>query len=54
MKEQDNVLRLKARNQALAIELATLTGKVKELSTKISETRTGVSGVKTTIDGELL
>ncbi|KAL0274490.1 UNVERIFIED_CONTAM: hypothetical protein PYX00_006896 [Menopon gallinae] len=51
MREQDNVLRLKARNQALAIELATLTGKVKELSTKISETRTGVSGVKTTIDG---
>lgn len=51
MREQDNVLRLKARNQALAIELATLTSKVKELSAKISETRTGVSGVKSTIDG---
>ncbi|KAK6622584.1 hypothetical protein RUM43_008426 [Polyplax serrata] len=51
MKEQNNVLKLKAKNQALAIELATLTAKVKDLSQKISETRAGVSAVKTTIDG---
>lgn len=51
MKEQNHVLKLKAKNQSLAIELATLTGKVKELSVKISETRAGVSAVKATIDG---
>lgn len=51
MREQETVLRLKAKNQTLAIELSSLTGKVKDLSTKITETRAGVAAVKTTIDG---
>lgn len=50
-REQETVLRLKAKNQTLAVELSTLTNKVKELSSKISETRSGVSAVKATIDG---
>ena len=51
MKEQNNVLKLKAKNQSLAIDLATINGSIKELSSKISETRIGVSAVKATIDG---
>ncbi|XP_046617451.1 intersectin-1 isoform X4 [Neodiprion virginianus] len=50
-KEQDVLLKLKAKNQGLAIELGSLNEKVKELSQKICDTRVGVSGVKTTIDG---
>ncbi|XP_026472159.1 intersectin-1 isoform X2 [Ctenocephalides felis] len=50
-KEQENILRLKAQNQSLTIELTTLNDKVKDLSQKICDTRVGVSSVKTTIDG---
>ncbi|KAG9429821.1 intersectin-1 isoform X8 [Apis mellifera carnica] len=50
-KEQDVLLKLKAKNQTLTIELGTLNDKVKELSQKICDTRVGVSSVKSTIDG---
>lgn len=50
-RSQENVLRLKARNQTLTIELNSLTEQVKDLSQKICNTRVGVSNVKTTIDG---
>uniref|UniRef100_A0A8D8VEL4 Intersectin-1 n=1 Tax=Cacopsylla melanoneura TaxID=428564 RepID=A0A8D8VEL4_9HEMI len=50
-KEQENVLKLKAKNQSLSIELSTLNERVKELSSKITDTRVGVTGVKSTIDG---
>lgn len=50
-KEQENVLKLKAKNQSLTIELSTLNEQVKELSQKICDTRVGVSNVKSTIDG---
>ncbi|XP_050500255.1 intersectin-1-like isoform X2 [Diabrotica virgifera virgifera] len=50
-REQETVLKLKARNQSLTIELTTLNDQVKELSQKICDTRMGVSSVKTTIDG---
>ncbi|XP_058804871.1 intersectin-1 isoform X2 [Phymastichus coffea] len=49
--EQDSLLKLKAKNQTLTIELGTLNEKVKELSQKICDTRVGVSTVKSTIDG---
>ncbi|KAL1459615.1 hypothetical protein WDU94_011579 [Cyamophila willieti] len=49
-KEQENVLKLKAKNQSLSIELSTLNERVKELSSKI-HTRVGVTSVKSTIDG---
>lgn len=50
-REQETVLKLKAQNQNLSIELSQLNEKVKELSQKISETRSGVTSVKSTIDG---
>ncbi|XP_018567623.1 intersectin-1 isoform X2 [Anoplophora glabripennis] len=50
-REQENVLKLKAKNQSLTIELSSLNDQVKELSQKICDTRLGVSNVKTTIDG---
>lgn len=50
-KEQEKVLKLKAQNQSLSVELSTLNEKIKELSQKICDTRTGVSNVKTVIDG---
>ncbi|XP_050533281.1 intersectin-1 isoform X2 [Daktulosphaira vitifoliae] len=49
-KEQEAVLKLKAKNQNLTIELQQMTDKTKELSQKISETRANVTGVKSTID----
>ncbi|CAB0042601.1 unnamed protein product, partial [Trichogramma brassicae] len=50
-KEQDELLKLKGKNQSLTIDLGSLNDKVKELSQKICDTRVGVSTVKTTIDG---
>ncbi|XP_075217000.1 dynamin associated protein 160 isoform X2 [Lycorma delicatula] len=50
-REQETVLKLKAHNQNLSIELSQLNEKIKELSQKIGETRTGVTSVKATIDG---
>lgn len=50
-REQEHVLKLKARNQANTIELSTLNEKVKELSQKICDTRVAVTSVKTVIDG---
>ncbi|CAG9763141.1 unnamed protein product [Ceutorhynchus assimilis] len=50
-REQETVLKLKAKNQSLTIELSTLNDQVKDLSQKICDTRIGVSNVKSTIDG---
>ncbi|KAL9706357.1 hypothetical protein quinque_009875 [Culex quinquefasciatus] len=50
-REQENVLKLKAQNQTLSVELSTFNEKIKELSQKICDTRVGVTNVKTTIDG---
>ncbi|KAG5876056.1 hypothetical protein JTB14_016798 [Gonioctena quinquepunctata] len=50
-REQEAVLRLKAKNQSLTIELTSHNDQVKELSQKICDTRMGVSNIKTTIDG---
>ncbi|CAH1178984.1 unnamed protein product [Phaedon cochleariae] len=50
-REQESVLKLKAKNQSLTIELTSLNEHVKDLSQKICDTRMGVSNVKTTIDG---
>ncbi|XP_037915004.1 intersectin-1 isoform X2 [Hermetia illucens] len=50
-REQEKVLKLKAQNQTLNIELSTLNEKIKELSQKICDTRAGVTNVKTVIDG---
>ncbi|XP_050430286.1 intersectin-1 [Adelges cooleyi] len=49
-KEQEAVLKLKAKNQSLTIDIQQMTEKAKELSQKISETRASVTGVKSTID----
>jgi uncharacterized coiled-coil DUF342 family protein len=50
-REQDNVLKLKAQNQSLSVELSTFNERIKELSQKICDTRVGVTNVKTIIDG---
>ncbi|KFB42982.1 AGAP009037-PA-like protein [Anopheles sinensis] len=50
-REQENVLKLKAQNQSLSVELSTFNERIKELSQKICDTRVGVTNVKTTIDG---
>uniref|UniRef100_A0AAG5DVJ5 Dynamin-associated protein n=1 Tax=Anopheles atroparvus TaxID=41427 RepID=A0AAG5DVJ5_ANOAO len=50
-REQDNVLKLKAQNQSLSVELSTFNERIKELSQKICDTRVGVTNVKSTIDG---
>lgn len=50
-REQEKVLKLKAQNQTLNIELSTLNEKIKELSQKICDTRAGVTHVKSVIDG---
>ncbi|XP_062545654.1 intersectin-1 isoform X3 [Armigeres subalbatus] len=50
-REQENVLKLKAQNQSLSVELSTFNEKIKELSQKICDTRVGVTNVKSTIDG---
>ncbi|XP_053697449.1 intersectin-1 isoform X2 [Sabethes cyaneus] len=50
-REQENVLKLKAQNQSLGVELSTFNEKIKELSQKICDTRVGVTNVKSTIDG---
>ncbi|XP_066905736.1 intersectin-1 isoform X4 [Halyomorpha halys] len=50
-KQQELVLSLKAKSQALTIELSQKEDKVKELSKQISETRCGVTSVKSVIDG---
>ncbi|KAL1373649.1 hypothetical protein pipiens_018540, partial [Culex pipiens pipiens] len=50
-REQENVLKLKAQNQTLSVELSTFNEKILELSQKICDTRVGVTNVKTTIDG---
>ncbi|XP_073978678.1 dynamin associated protein 160 isoform X3 [Rhodnius prolixus] len=50
-KQQEFVLSLKAKSQALSIELSQKEEKVKELSCQISETRCGVTSVKSVIDG---
>ncbi|XP_058062545.1 intersectin-1 [Anopheles bellator] len=50
-REQENVLKLKAQNQALGVELSTFNERIKELSQKICDTRVGVTNVKSTIDG---
>lgn len=50
-REQDNVLKLKAQNQSLNVEVSTLNEKIKDLSQKICDTRGVVTNVKTVIDG---
>lgn len=50
-REQEKVLKYKAQNQALTIELGTFNEKIKELSQKICDTRASVTNVKTVIDG---
>lgn len=50
-REQENVLKLKAQNQSLSVELSTFNERIKELSQKICDTRVGVTNVKSTIDG---
>ncbi|XP_063699833.1 intersectin-2 [Culicoides brevitarsis] len=50
-KEQEKVLKLKAQNQSLTIELGTLNDKVKDVTQKICDTRAGVTKVKALIDG---
>lgn len=50
-REQENVLKLKAQNQSLSVELSTFNERIKEMSQKICDTRVGVTTVKTTIDG---
>ncbi|XP_030380482.1 intersectin-1 isoform X2 [Scaptodrosophila lebanonensis] len=50
-REQDRVLKQKAHNTQLNIELSTLNEKIKDLSQKICDTRAGVTNVKSVIDG---
>ncbi|XP_017094939.2 intersectin-1 isoform X1 [Drosophila bipectinata] len=50
-REQERVLKQKAHNTQLNVELSTLNEKIKDLSQKICETRAGVTNVKTVIDG---
>ncbi|KRJ98826.1 uncharacterized protein Dyak_GE13003, isoform D [Drosophila yakuba] len=50
-KEQERVLKQKAHNTQLNVELSTLNEKIKELSQRICDTRAGVTNVKTVIDG---
>ncbi|XP_017464237.1 PREDICTED: intersectin-1 isoform X2 [Rhagoletis zephyria] len=50
-REQERVLKQKAHNTQLNVELSTLNEKIKDLSQKICDTRAGVTNVKTIIDG---
>ncbi|XP_037882780.1 intersectin-1 isoform X1 [Glossina fuscipes] len=50
-REQERVLKQKAQNTQLNVELSTLNEKIKDLSQKICETRAGVTNVKSVIDG---
>lgn len=50
-REQERLLKLKAHNQTLNIQMSTLNERIKELSQKIVDTRSGVTNVKTIIDG---
>lgn len=50
-KEQERLLKLKAQNQSLTIELTSLNDKVKDVTQKICDTRAGVTKVKSLIDG---
>ncbi|EDV33382.1 uncharacterized protein Dana_GF24142, isoform A [Drosophila ananassae] len=50
-REQERVLKQKAHNTQLNVELSTLNEKIKDLSQKICDTRAGVTNVKTVIDG---
>lgn len=50
-REQEKVLKQKAHNQTLNVELSTLNEKIKDLSQKICDTRAGVTNVKSIIDG---
>ncbi|KAM7354142.1 dynamin associated protein 160 isoform 4-T4 [Cochliomyia hominivorax] len=50
-REQERVLKQKAHNTQLNVELSTLNEKIKDLSQKICETRAGVTNVKSVIDG---
>ncbi|XP_033173839.1 intersectin-2 isoform X2 [Drosophila mauritiana] len=50
-REQERVLKQKAHNTQLNVELSTLNEKIKELSQRICDTRAGVTNVKTVIDG---
>ncbi|XP_004521766.1 intersectin-1 isoform X2 [Ceratitis capitata] len=50
-REQERVLKQKAHNTQLNVELSTLNEKIKDLSQRICDTRAGVTNVKTIIDG---
>lgn len=50
-REQERVLKQKAHNTQLNVELSTLNEKIKDLSQKICDTRAGVTNIKTIIDG---
>ncbi|CAH2006415.1 unnamed protein product [Acanthoscelides obtectus] len=50
-RDQENVLKLKAKNQTLTIEITSLNEQIKQLSQKICDSRIGVTNVKATIDG---
>ncbi|XP_037960545.1 intersectin-1 isoform X2 [Teleopsis dalmanni] len=50
-REQERVLKHKAHNTQLNVELSTLNEKIKELSQKICDTRASVTNVKSIIDG---
>ncbi|SPP82145.1 intersectin-1 isoform X3 [Drosophila guanche] len=50
-REQERVLKQKAHNTQLNVELSTLNEKIKDLSQKICDTRAGVTNVKSVIDG---
>ncbi|XP_017120825.1 intersectin-2 isoform X3 [Drosophila elegans] len=50
-REQERVLKQKAHNTQLNVELSTLNEKIKDLSQRICDTRAGVTNVKTVIDG---
>ncbi|XP_043196241.1 intersectin-1-like isoform X3 [Amphibalanus amphitrite] len=50
-RQQETVLRLKAQNTQLMVQLSSASDRVKELTQNISDTRAGVTDVKSTIDG---
>ncbi|XP_034668940.1 intersectin-1 isoform X1 [Drosophila subobscura] len=50
-REQERVLKQKAHNTQLNVELSTLNEKIKDLSQRICDTRAGVTNVKSVIDG---
>ncbi|XP_030569050.1 intersectin-1 isoform X5 [Drosophila novamexicana] len=50
-REQERVLKQKAHNTQLNVELSTLNERIKDLSQKICDTRAGVTNVKSVIDG---